>query len=101
MPPRGVARRMTGAFPVASAGLIGGLALLVSGAAWRSMLRTGNASILFVAAAFAVMGAKNVAKAVLLLTGGVGAPWEVAFTLADLAVVGLVAWPLLSGGWRA
>lgn len=101
MLPGGVGRRVTGVFPVASAGLISGLAFLVSGAAWRSMLRTGNPSLLFVVAAFAVLGAKNLAKAVLLLSGGVGAAWEVAFTVADVAVVGLFAWPLLAGGRRA
>lgn len=100
MPSPRVAGGVTGAFPVASAGLIGGLALLISGAAWRSMLRTGNGSLLFFAAAFAAMGAKNVAKVALLVSrGDVPAAWEAAFTLADLAVVGLVAWPLLAGRW--
>lgn len=96
MTPDGLPRRVTGAFPVASAGLISGLAFLISGAAWRAMLRTGNGALAFVVAAFAVMGAKNLAKAALLLgVGDVGVPWEVAFTLCDVAVVGLVAWPVL------
>ena len=91
----GLRGRVTGAFPVASAGLISGLAFLISGAAWRAMLRTGNPALAYVIAAFAVMGAKSLAKAALPLGGGVTMPWEVAFTLADVAVVGLIAWPVL------
>lgn len=93
---RSLSRSVVGAFPVASAGIISGLAFLISGAAWRTLLRTGNPALGFVVAGFAVMGAKSLAKAALLLRGGVDAPWEFAFTLADVATVSLIAWPILA-----
>lgn len=88
--------RVAVAFPVVSSVAVSGLAFLVSGAAWRSLLRTGNPNVGFVVAAFLVLGAKNLLKAMLLLGGGVSLPWEIAFGVADVAMVGLIAWPLLA-----
>ena len=83
-------------FPAVSAGVVSALSVLVSGAAWRALLRHGNPVVGYVVAAFLVLGVKNLAKLLLLLgPGSVPFAWEIAFSLADVAVVGLVAWPLL------
>lgn len=88
---------MAVAFPAVSAGVVSTLSFLVSGAAWRALLRSGNPAVGYVVAAFLVLGVKNLAKAALLLgPGSVSFAWEVAFGVADVAVVGLVAWPLLA-----
>ncbi len=71
---------------------------VVALAAWRGVLRTGNRRIYFVVAAFALLAAKNLLKAVDLASGFDGGPTEeLAFSVADLTAVGLIAWPLL---WR-
>lgn len=65
-------------------------------AAWRALVRTGNANIGFVVAAFALMAAKALAKAFTL--GALeheGPEVELLFTLVDVTVVALFAWPIL------
>lgn len=72
------------------------LALTVSGAGYRSMLRTGNAAIGYIAVAFLVLGLKNAVKLAFLLgTGSVPAAWEAIFIVCDVTMVGLIAWPLV------
>lgn len=90
---------MAATLPALIAGLVAVLSGIVAGAAWRVLLRTGNRAVAFVVAAFALLSLKNLAKAVILASGGGETVWhELAFSLADLVVVGLVAWPLLL--WR-
>lgn len=84
-------------FAVANASVVATLAAAVSIGAWRAMLRTGNSSITLVALAFAILAAKNAAKAVLLVQlTAVPTALEALFGLADVAMVGLIAWPLLA-----
>lgn len=71
------------------------VSLLVAAGAWRALLRTGNGAIGYVVAAFLVLAGKNVAKALLWEGTGEAPAVEVAFSLLDLLVVGLIAYPLL------
>ena len=88
--------------PAVSAGLVAVLSGIVAAAAWRVLLRTGNRAVAFVVAAFALLCLKNLAKAVILAAGRGETEWhELAFSLADLVVVGLIAWPLLGRPRRA
>jgi hypothetical protein len=78
--------------------LIGAVAVLcgiVAVGCWRAMLRTGNPRIQFVALAFALLAAKNVAKTVTAAASLENDALELAFSLVDLAAVGLVAYPIL------
>ena len=79
------------------AGAVGLVAAVVAFAAWRATLRSGNRAILFVVAAFGLLALKGAAKA-WSLSGGEpeSRNVELLFSLVDLAVVGLVAWPLLT-----
>jgi hypothetical protein len=79
-----------------NAAIVATIAAVVAIASWRAMVRTGNRHIGFVAGAFALLSLKGIVKAY-VLAGGNGEPPELefAFSLVDLAVVGLVAWPLL------
>lgn len=87
---------VAGAFPVVSSAGVSALAFLISGAAWRALLRSGNPNVGFVVAAFLILGLKNLAKAALLVAGGaISLGWEVAFAVADVAMVLAIAWPLL------
>lgn len=82
---------------VVNASVVAALSAAVSAGAWRAMLRTGNSRITLVAIAFAILAAKSVAKAAFLLSEGrVPATVEIAFGVADVAMVGLIAWPLLA-----
>lgn len=76
------------------------LAAIVAVLAWRSMQRSGNPGIRFVVAGFTLLTVKNGVKAALLAAGGADAPWELAFSLADLASVALIATPLVRGARR-
>lgn len=67
---------------------------IVAVGCWRAVLRTGNRRIQLVALAFAILAAKNLAKAAVVGTGDEG-PFEPLFSLADLAAVALVAYPIL------
>jgi hypothetical protein len=79
-----------------AAGMVAIACLGVAAAAWRATLRTGNRNIVFVVAAFLVLGLKNLAKAAELLGGVESGLVELGFSLTDLLAVGLIAWPLLS-----
>jgi hypothetical protein len=88
--------------PVNAAGVVtfavAGIALIVAAASWRALLRTGNRSILYVAAGFAVFALKSTVKGVGLVAGaGDTYPLELAFSLLDLLAVALIAWPLWAG----
>jgi hypothetical protein len=78
-------------------GAVAVLCAIVAVAAWRAVVHTGNRAIYGVAGAFALLSAKNLLKCV-NLAGGVseGPSLEVAFSLTDLAAVGLIAWPILA-----
>jgi hypothetical protein len=86
-----------------NAAIVATVAAVVAIASWRAMVRTGNRHIGFVVGAFALLALKGVAKAYVLAGGeGETTEMEFVFSLVDLAVVGLVAWPLLlsrRGGW--
>ncbi|MEA3189879.1 MAG: hypothetical protein QOD77_461 [Thermoplasmata archaeon] len=78
--------------------LIGAVAVLcgiVAVGCWRAVLRTGNRRIQLVAWAFALLAAKNLVKAAVMASGGEDGALELAFSLADLAAVGLIAYPIL------
>jgi hypothetical protein len=79
-----------------NAAIVATIAAIVAIASWRAMVRTGNRHIGFVTIAFALLAAKGIVKAY-ALAGGQQEPsyLEFLFSLVDLAVVGLVAWPLL------
>lgn len=79
-----------------NAAVVASVSAVVAIASWRAMVRTGNRHIGFVAGAFALLSLKGIVKAY-VLAGGQGEPAELefVFSLVDLAVVGLVAWPLL------
>ena len=101
--PSRVCEAVAGAFPIVSSAGVSALAFLISGAAWRALVRSGNPNVRFVVAAFLILGLKNLVKAALLVgVGSVSLGWEVAFASADVAMVAAIAWPLLSprGGAR-
>ena len=78
-----------------NAGLVAILSGVVAVAAWRALLHTGNRNIGFVVAAFAVLALRNLAKALALSSGRPeSADGEFVFSLLDLLVVGLIAWPI-------
>lgn len=80
-----------------SAGLVAILCGAVAVAAWRAVVRTGNRRIHLVAAAFALLSAKNLVKTVGLAKGNPeSATLELVFSLCDLAAVALIAVPLLT-----
>lgn len=80
----------------ASAGVVAVLCGAIAVASWRAVVRTGNARIQFVVAAFAVLAAKNLAKCIVLARGtDESAGLELTFSLVDLLAVALIAWPLL------
>jgi len=80
----------------ASAGIVAVLAGAIAVACWRAVVRTGNKRIQLVAAAFAIISAKNLVKALNLAAGGSESPvLELVFSLSDLCAVLLVAVPLL------
>lgn len=88
-------------FPVAatSAGLVFVLCAVVAVAARRALVLTGNRRLHLVILAFALLAAKNLAKAVGLVVGGAeGEATELAFSLVDLAAVALIAWALVRPG---
>ena len=79
-----------------SVGVVAVLCGAVAVAAWRAVVRTGNPRIRLVVAAFSLLAAKNLVKSVRLASGArESAGLELAFSLVDLAAVGLIAWPLL------
>lgn len=81
----------------ASAGVVAVLCGAIAVASWRAVVRTGNPRIQFVVAAFALLAAKNLVKAIVLASGqDESAAMELAFSLGDLAAVALIAWPLLA-----
>jgi UDP-N-acetylmuramyl pentapeptide phosphotransferase/UDP-N-acetylglucosamine-1-phosphate transferase len=86
---------MADATSAAVTAVVSALCAVVAVAAWRAMLRTGNRAIGFVVAAFVVLSLKNLSKALDLADGSDGV--ELAFSLADLLAVGLIAFPLLRG----
>lgn len=89
------------ATPIASLGtaLVGLLATVVTGASYRAMVRTGNPALGYVVAAFLVLALKSAAKLFFLVRiGDIAATWEIVFTLADVAMVALIATPLLRRG---
>lgn len=84
--------------PAVFSAIVATVCAVLALASWRALVRTGNGSIGFVVAAFALMGVKALAKALSLgLFGSEGAELELVFTLVDVTVVGLFAWPILRG----
>lgn len=80
-----------------SAGVVALLCGAIAVASWRAVVRTGNRRIQLVVAAFAILAAKNLVKALLLSSGRPDSPeLELAFSLVDLLAVALIAWPLLA-----
>jgi len=80
-----------------SIGVVAMLCALVAYGCRRAVLRTGNRRIQFVTYAFLLLAAKNLLKAInVASTTPENATIELAFSLADLAAVGLIAWPMLS-----
>jgi Fe2+ transport system protein B len=85
--------------PAVIAGIVATVCAVLAVASRRALVRTGNRAIHFVVLAFAVMSAKNLAKAISLGSGARESPEiELLFTLLDLSAVGLFAWPILTGG---
>lgn len=81
----------------ASAGVVAVLCGAIAFASWRAVVRTGNPRIQFVVAAFALLAAKNLVKAIVLAEGRDESPlMELIFSLGDLVAVALIAWPLLA-----
>jgi hypothetical protein len=79
-----------------SAGIVALLCGAIAIASWRAVVRTGNRRIQLVVAAFAILAAKNLVKALRLAAGQPDSPvLELMFSLADLLAVALIAWPLL------
>lgn len=79
-----------------NAGLVALVCAVIAAASWRAMQRTGNRAIGYVVAAFALLALKSLAKALTLASIGDESGWhELAFSLADLVAVGLIATPLL------
>lgn len=79
-----------------TAALVGVVSAVIAVASWRALLRTGNRRITLVVVAFALLAAKNLAKALVLASGREGETLELLFSLADLAAVVLIALPILS-----
>ncbi len=80
-----------------SAGVVALLCSAIAIASWRAVVRTGNRRIQLVVAAFAILAAKNLVKALLLSSGRPESPeLELTFSLVDLLAVALIAWPLLA-----
>ncbi|MEK6986438.1 MAG: hypothetical protein AABX89_08700 [Candidatus Thermoplasmatota archaeon] len=79
-----------------TAALVGLVSAVVAVASWRALVRTGNRRIAFVIVAFALLAAKNIAKAMVLASGRDEGSLELLFSLADLAAVVLIAAPILS-----
>ena len=81
----------------AIAGVVAVLCGAIAFASWRAVVRTGNPRIQLVVAAFALLAAKNLVKSLVLASGrDETAAMELAFSLGDLAAVGLIAWPLVA-----
>lgn len=79
-----------------NAGLVAVLAVVIAFASWRALLQTGNSAIRFIIAAFLVLAVKGAAKAYTLSSGEPESrAVEIVFSYMDLAVVALVAWPIL------
>lgn len=79
-----------------NAGLVALVCAIIAAASWRVLQRTGNRAIGYVVAAFALLSAKGLAKALTLASVGGETGWhELAFSLADLVAVLLIAAPLL------
>lgn len=79
-----------------NAGLVALLCAIIAAASWRAMQRTGNRAIGYVVAAFVLLSLKNLVKALTLASLGSETGWhELAFSLADLVAVALIATPLL------
>jgi hypothetical protein len=80
-----------------SAGIAAVLCGAIAVASWRAVVRTGNRRIQLVVAAFAILGVKNLVKALRLASGEPDSgTLELLFSLTDLAAVALIAWPLLA-----
>jgi hypothetical protein len=91
---RGVALDLQAA--ALSAGIVALLCGAIAVASWRAVVRTGNRRIQLVVAAFAILAAKNLVKALRLASGEPDSPTlELVFSLTDLAAVALIAWPLI------
>ncbi|MES2154159.1 MAG: hypothetical protein V4510_03400 [bacterium] len=87
----------TATLPALLVGAVAILCALIAFGAWRAVVRTGNRRIHFVVLAFLLLAVKSLVKAVDLADGHEGSAFEEsAFSLADLAAVALIAWPLLS-----
>ena len=85
-----------------NAGLVALVCAIIAAASYRVLQRTGNRGIGFVVAAFALLSLKNLAKALTLAAVGSETGWhELAFSLADLVAVALIATPLLRRRGRA
>lgn len=79
-------------------GIVALLCAVVASGCWTAVVRTGNRRIHFVTIAFLLLALKNLVKAIDLAAGYQGGPSEeLVFSLADLAAVALIAWPLV---WR-
>lgn len=75
---------------------VASIALVLAIIAYRARLRTDNQSLWFLVGAFGLMAIKGVLVAVALPTHLIGHEnLELVSALFDLAVVGLIAWPLL------
>lgn len=69
----------------------------LSAASWRAMINSGNASLSWFTAGFAVLGVKNAAKSIMGFAAAPGSEAiEGIFSLADLLAVALIAWPLVA-----
>lgn len=80
-----------------SVGVVAILCAVIAYGCRRAVLRTGNRRIQYVTFAFLLLAAKNLLKAIDLASGAQeNTLMELAFSLADLAAVALIAWPLLS-----
>lgn len=79
-----------------TASLVALVCAVVAAASWRALVRTGNRRIGFVVAAFALLAAKNLAKALLAAASLEDGAAELLFSLADLVAVALIAAPILS-----
>ena len=83
----------------ATAVLAGGVSATIAFGAWRALLRTGNKSIGFVVAGFALLATKLLLKGFALAAGAGETPErELLFSVVDLAAFGLIAWPIVSSG---
>jgi hypothetical protein len=78
-----------------NAGLVAVLSGIVAAAAWRALVRTGNRNVGYIIAAFALLALKNLAKAAALSSDMDGPDQEFLFSLVDLVVVGLIAYPIV------